>query len=627
MKPLRIIASSTIILLILIGVLFGHYFQRYHDSQAESIERAITEAQGQLDYIEREYYLLNERLVSSSRLLAENQSMYDYILQPSEEMKKVLEQVWASVAAGQKWYRSIRAIDLAGQEVIKVTYDRENDQASASTSYRNLSDKDFFGYVQSLHDSQFGTWQIEFEEPPLGMVDSPVRPVMKIMTPVSALGKRVGYLVIDFDVSFLSDMVTYSPDPTLAADLISYTGYYVAGQKEHMLFGEVLPGRSHFNFATMNPTVWQKMTDSPRGYYFEDGTLSVFTFIGILPERALYAVIQMPPDELEGRAEQGLGDLIQEALFVLMLLLIILLPIAFTLAYYYKRDMDGKLARAALNGMSAVLIADKNDIAILVNKEFSTLTGYESSVVTDKNMLASLLGKDSHAIIEAINNEVKIKKFWEGELLIYKCNGDTASVITRVQPDYSPLGELKYNIISFVDISERKQLEERLRALSELDDLTGLWNRRKFEQELGRAASIAERYKDKQPSCLALIDIDHFKRVNDDKGHDEGDRTIRVVGKILTDSLRTTDFVARIGGEEFALLMPHTTLDEAQYVLERILVAVADSQDIDVTISAGYTDMTGDKERSYKWADIALYQSKENGRNRVSRCLSTQDYL
>ncbi|CAM4264372.1 sensor domain-containing diguanylate cyclase [Vibrio agarivorans] len=627
MKPLRIIAYSTVILLLFIGLLFGHYYHRYNENRADNIERAITESQSQLNYIEREYYLLNERLVSSSRLLAENQSMYDYILEPNQDNRRILEQVWASVAAGQKWYRSIRAISLTGQEVLKVNYDRENDRASPSTEYRNVEGTDLFDYLQSLQNDQFGTWQIEFEEAASGVVSSPVRPVMKIMTPVSALGERVGYLVLDFDVTYLTNLVVFSPDPTLTADLISHSGYYVAGQKEHMLFGEVFPSRSHFNFATMNPLIWQKMQESHRGYYFDEGTLYVFTFVGILPERALYAMIEMPPSELESRAQQGFSDLLQEALFVLMLLLVILLPITFVLMYYYRRDMDGKLARAALNGMSAVLISDKHNRGILVNQEFQLLTGYSDVDIKDKKILDKLLGQDSNTITQAVLNEIDINKSWEGELLIYTRDGGTVSVITRIQPDYSPLGELDYYIISFVDISERKKLEERLRALSELDDLTGLWNRRKFEHELTRSASIAERYSDKQPSCLALIDIDHFKRVNDEKGHDEGDRTIRVVGQILTDSLRVTDFVSRIGGEEFALLMPHTTLDEAQQVLERILVAVSSHQDIDVTISAGFTDMTGDRDRSYKWADIALYQSKANGRNRVSRCLSREEYL
>ncbi|MFI3276941.1 diguanylate cyclase domain-containing protein, partial [Vibrio sp.] len=332
-------------------------------------------------------------------------------------------------------------------------------------------------------------------------------------------------------------------------------------------------------------------------------------------------------EELHSRLEHDISCLIKEALFMIMLLLVVLLPIVFVLVYYYRRDMDSKLARAALNGMSAVLITDKQHRTITVNQEFQRLTGYGESGVKDKLMVPRLLTQDSQTIVSAVLSELKPDQPWEGELLLSKRDGGTISVITRIQPDYSPLGEIDYYIISFVDISERKALEERLRTLSEIDDLTGLWNRRKFEQELSRATSIAVRYRDKQPSCLALIDIDHFKRINDEKGHDEGDRTIRVVGKLLINSLRTTDFVARIGGEEFALLMPHTTLEEAHKVLDRLLDDVSSSNDIEVTISAGYTDITGNKERSYKWADIALYRSKSNGRNRVSRCLSSEEHL
>ncbi|MDR9826294.1 sensor domain-containing diguanylate cyclase [Vibrio sp. FNV 38] len=627
MKPLRIIACSVTILIVFVGLVFFHYYHRYDESRTENIELAITESQNQLKFIRKEYYLINERLTSSARLLGQSQSMYDYASNPTPEIKRILEQVWLSVASGQKWFRSIRALDLVGNEVIRVDYDRDMDQANVIESYTEQSNENFFKYAQMLQDHEFGAWTIELEERAEGKAMSSIRPTIKVMAPVLSLGERVGYLIIDIDVSFISNMVTYSPDPTLTAELISYNGSYIVGRDEAMLFGDVIPNRSHFNFSSLYPNIWQQMKNVEEGYHLEEDVLTVYAFIGVLPDRALYAVIQMSSEELQSRLEHDISSLIKEALFMIMLLLVVLLPIVFVLVYYYRRDMDSKLARAALNGMSAVLITDKQHRTITVNQEFQRLTGYGESGVKDKLMVPRLLTQDSQTIVSAVLSELKPDQPWEGELLLSKRDGGTISVITRIQPDYSPLGEIDYYIISFVDISERKALEERLRTLSEIDDLTGLWNRRKFEQELSRATSIAARYRDKQPSCLALIDIDHFKRINDEKGHDEGDRTIRVVGKLLINSLRTTDFVARIGGEEFALLMPHTTLEEAHKVLDRLLDDVSSSNDIEVTISAGYTDITGNKERSYKWADIALYRSKSNGRNRVSRCLSSEEHL
>jgi diguanylate cyclase (GGDEF)-like protein len=186
-------------------------------------------------------------------------------------------------------------------------------------------------------------------------------------------------------------------------------------------------------------------------------------------------------------------------------------------------------------------------------------------------------------------------------------------------------GRVSYYITSLVDISERKALENKLRELSEKDSLTHLWNRRKFEQELQAQTQLVQRYPDSHDACLVLIDIDFFKRINDELGHDEGDRVIAKVAHILAQQLRATDFIARIGGEEFAVLMPHTDIEEAEAVVERLRVAVDIDQSLMVTISAGITDLTQDSTRSYKCADIALYESKTLGRNQVSLCRSSDE--
>jgi diguanylate cyclase (GGDEF)-like protein len=180
-------------------------------------------------------------------------------------------------------------------------------------------------------------------------------------------------------------------------------------------------------------------------------------------------------------------------------------------------------------------------------------------------------------------------------------------------------------IISLVDISAHKQLEERLRYLSERDELSQLWNRRKFEQELYSETLLVERYPQNHQGCLALLDIDNFKRVNDTLGHDAGDKVIKLVSEQLLASTRKTDFVARIGGEEFAILLRHTTLLDAEVILNRLRETIAQDTEINATISLGVTDLTTDGTRSYKCADIALYESKSSGRNQTTVCSSSDD--
>lgn len=154
------------------------------------------------------------------------------------------------------------------------------------------------------------------------------------------------------------------------------------------------------------------------------------------------------------------------------------------------------------------------------------------------------------------------------------------------------------------------------------DVLTGLPNRRQFER-------IAERYLMDYSavikSSLLVLDIDHFKRINDEYGHAAGDKVIHHVAAIIKASTRPTDIVARIGGEEFAVLLPNTEPVKASEVAERIRKNVEaaegapDDTIIPVRISVGglYRLISSSYEENFKAADIALYRAKRDGRNKV----------
>jgi len=172
-------------------------------------------------------------------------------------------------------------------------------------------------------------------------------------------------------------------------------------------------------------------------------------------------------------------------------------------------------------------------------------------------------------------------------------------------------------MMSFIDISYQKEIEHQLRMLSEKDPLTGLWNRRKFDEELSEFCKLVERYPKKSSGCVAILDIDNFKNVNDKMGHDKGDYVIQTLAHKLKSHLRETDMIARVGGEEFAIILRQTTLDDASYILDRLRKSINMSPDIPCSISGGITDVTGIPQQVYKRADIALYDAKSSGRNKI----------
>lgn len=175
-------------------------------------------------------------------------------------------------------------------------------------------------------------------------------------------------------------------------------------------------------------------------------------------------------------------------------------------------------------------------------------------------------------------------------------------------------------------LKDRGELEfdKRLANLATQDSLTGMANRSAFLDEAVRAIQRAQRYG--RPLCLSLLDIDHFKLVNDTYGHDAGDTVLRRIGWLMTNTLRDVDVVGRLGGEEFAILMPESALTEAHVGAERVRRAVEsaefphDGRTLKITASQGLAKVCAecpDWESLYKLADARLYEAKHAGRNRV----------
>ncbi len=178
-------------------------------------------------------------------------------------------------------------------------------------------------------------------------------------------------------------------------------------------------------------------------------------------------------------------------------------------------------------------------------------------------------------------------------------------------------------LVGIHDVTEQRRVEERLRLLATLDGLTGLVNRRSFFEVAEAETSRATRYG--HTTSFAMIDVDHFKLVNDELGHAAGDRVLTEIAARVRSGVRRMDVVARYGGEEFVILFPETGLAAAEKTLERIRASIADSP-IDtgvvprtVTVSLGVAERGPDESLAdvLKRADAALYEAKANGRNRL----------
>jgi diguanylate cyclase (GGDEF)-like protein len=215
-------------------------------------------------------------------------------------------------------------------------------------------------------------------------------------------------------------------------------------------------------------------------------------------------------------------------------------------------------------------------------------------------------------------------------LAIALCFYILITVSSMLPVNKSMINAIKLNYELEMEIEERKKIEEQLRELSLKDALTGLSNRRQFDEVMEREWRRAKR--ENSPLSFILLDIDSFKLFNDSYGHQEGDACLqRVSGVIMQEAKRPGDLTARYGGEEFAVILPNTESHHAYTIAEKIrheIVALniphigSKVEDCNiVTISSGVSTFIPGQNMTQsdiiKWADAALYKAKHEGRNRV----------
>jgi diguanylate cyclase (GGDEF)-like protein len=238
---------------------------------------------------------------------------------------------------------------------------------------------------------------------------------------------------------------------------------------------------------------------------------------------------------------------------------------------------------------------------------------------------------------EILNNGLKIKysphmRIQVEEEVSFVRNGSSEYFIVQVAPIRDERKNLIGHVISLVDITERKYAEMELERLARTDMLTAITNRRHFFELAESQFALAQRYD--HQLAIMMLDVDHFKSINDRYGHLAGDAVLQSVAQKCQSHMRSTDIFARYGGEEFIFLLPEQTEAGAVELAERLRQLLEQAEvkfeawNLKVTASFGLALIEKESaltlEQMIDRADQALYQSKRDGRNRVTVWRSSQ---
>lgn len=264
------------------------------------------------------------------------------------------------------------------------------------------------------------------------------------------------------------------------------------------------------------------------------------------------------------------------------------------------------------NSTEAIVLLNKSHRVIKVNKKFESLFGFKQSELLNKNVDDFILPEELSKSGKKYTEDVKKGKKVEAESIRKTKNGDRINIHLQGFPIKLENGQIGiYGL--YRDITERKKKEKQIEYLSFHDEMTGLYNRRYFENELKRLSSSRQ-----HPLTIVIGDLDGLKKINDNYGHKKGDEYLINTAEVLKKTARTEDIIARIGGDEFAMILPMTNYQEAKSFCQRLQKNINQfNKDRDLekplSISFGFEvmiDESSSLDKIFNKADQNMYLNK-----------------
>jgi diguanylate cyclase (GGDEF)-like protein/PAS domain S-box-containing protein len=291
-------------------------------------------------------------------------------------------------------------------------------------------------------------------------------------------------------------------------------------------------------------------------------------------------------------------------------------------------ELDLHIAAIAFESQDGMIVTDAQSTILRANHAFTQITGYQPEEVIGKTPRMLQSGRHDADFYAALWATIQTSGVWSGEIWNRRKNGDIYPEQITITAVKDSTGQITHYVAVLRDITVRKQLEKEVAQLAFFDTLTQLPNRRLFNDRLTQ--SVARAQREQSSLALMFIDLDKFKPINDTYGHEAGDLVLQTVARRIESALRASDTAARVGGDEFLVLLPDLqTSADALAVAEKIRLALEQPfvtpEGVPLLASASigvaiFPDHAQTEQDLLRLGDGAMYEAKNAGGNSVRMC-------
>ncbi len=533
----------------------------------------------------------------------------------SPTKKRVLQELMRTITMSNEDYFQVRLLDKNGMEIIRIEQDSDSSTLRLVPDHalQNKHNRYYFKEASAFQPHTFWHSHLDLNIEH-GTIERPLRPSFRVALPIYRETLFYGLLIINVDMrSFLNSIVS---DTVFNTYLIDNEGYFISHYQDNLSWSRYL-GSTTTIFDEMPEYASQIMDNKS----FNNGQIFTFSLEDQFTNGENIKMILVPKLDF---IEQQHENAYKLALYIALLTLAFALPMGGLFAIGPAR-LQARLNNLLKENLKYTDIIDhyvvtsETDLRGRITKvssAFCNLSGYSKEELIGKSHSTVSKGDTSSKEYRKLWKTIRKGSVWSGELHEKAKDGTDYWVHTTILPEYDEKHKLVYYTAISYDITDKKRVE----TLSKIDTLTQLGNRAMLDNELTSEIERVRRYT--SSLSVIMLDIDHFKQINDNYGHLKGDEVLQKISAIIKSSIRKTDKAGRWGGEEFLILCPETTLDNAAVLAENLRkqIELLDFGEVcRQTASFGVTayQETDTVSTLVNRTDRALYQAKETGRNRV----------